>query len=166
MADPVQTPARGMRRGLRILLVVSLALNLAVVGVVAGSAFSGRWRDGPPRGFDIALGPLASALDRADRDAIRDQLRASSNGKPRTPREAMSDFREILTLLRSADFDPEVLEDLLIQQGSRSANLRDQAQSALVARIAQMTPEQRIALAGRMEQQLENRQPPPPRPSN
>ena len=59
----------------RIVLVVSLALNVAVIGGVAGLAISGRAADGPPQRFMFDFGPLGRVLDPADRRAIGNALR-------------------------------------------------------------------------------------------
>jgi len=53
----------------RIVLVISLALNLAVVGVVGGFMVRSSGDKGPPRSFDVGLGPIGRALDREDRRA-------------------------------------------------------------------------------------------------
>ncbi|NBT52187.1 MAG: hypothetical protein EBT12_11660, partial [Marivivens sp.] len=62
------TPKSRMRLGLRILLIVSLALNVLVIGVVAGGIMKGR-SPGPFGGFDMTIGPFAEALGDDDRRA-------------------------------------------------------------------------------------------------
>ena len=65
---PVPPAASG--KGLRIALGISVALNLLVVGLVAGALL----RDGDPRARmvrDLDFGPFTEALSPRDREALR-----------------------------------------------------------------------------------------------
>ena len=79
-----------MSRGWRIVLILSLALNVAVIGAVAGLALR-VGRDGPPARYDLALGPIGQALSSEDKRAVGRELRrnpALRDGRPRADRVA------------------------------------------------------------------------------
>lgn len=156
MDDPV-TPSRGSSRLMRIVLVLSLALNLAVVGIVAGVAVSGRLGGPAPRSVDFGLGPVSQALDPAERRAIRQALRregALRNLDLRARAEAM------IAALRADPFDRAALELLLDEQAARIGQLQGAAQEAFLDQIAAMTPERRAAFAERLMEAFRERRAP------
>lgn len=150
MADDRQTKP-GPSRLWRIVLVGSLALNLAVAGLVVGAAVSGRFGDRPPRSFDFGLGPVALALDPAERRAIGGAMRrdgALRAGDPRRNAAAM------VAALRAEPFDPDQLQDLMTAHNNQVATLQRKALAALMDQIIAMSPERRAAFADRLQQEL------------
>lgn len=156
MADRAE-PGRGTSRLTRIVLVISLALNLAVVGLVVGTALSGTFGDRPPRSFDFGLGPVARALEPDERRAIGAALRRDAGLRDMNLRGRAQDM---IAALRAEPFDPEVLQSLLAAQRAHTARLQDAAQAALLDQIVQMTPERRAAFADRMEEAFSRDRPP------
>ncbi|HEV8033419.1 periplasmic heavy metal sensor [Yoonia sp.] len=148
MAEDKSPQARPSRLW-QIVLVLSLALNLAVVGVVVGSAASGRWGDGPPRSFDLGLAPIARALEPQERRAIGRKLREDRSLRDFDLRDRVN---RVVTALRADPFDPDVLRALLAEQSERITAVQATAQEVVVEQIIAMTPERRRAFA---EQVLE-----------
>ena len=73
MTEPSQTRPR-TRRGIKIVLSLSLAINLLILGAIGGAMLNGG-PDGPIRDRvdlvrTLGLGPLGRALDRDDRNQI------------------------------------------------------------------------------------------------
>lgn len=130
----------------RIVLAVSLALNLGLIGFGVGGALSGRAGDGPPARYSIALGPIGQALSREDRRAIAREL-GGKIGK-RTARNAQ--LREMVDLLRAEPFDPDALRTVLQNQTHNTLEVANAAQDAFVARIASMTIAERTLIADRI----------------
>lgn len=152
---PPATPAQPvMRRGLRWLLIGSLALNLGVVGIVAGALLSGRDGGGPHRGIDLALGPFARALAEDDRRAVMRDLR--HNGRLQLPsrEDRRQDLAQLATILRAEPFDPVGMAAILDRQRDRALAGQATTQEVLIARIAAMTPAARVAFADRLEAEL------------
>ncbi|MFE3837119.1 periplasmic heavy metal sensor [Pseudogemmobacter sonorensis] len=120
--SPPSVPAAARTRGwVRIVLAVSLALNLAVVGLTAGIAL----RHGGPQdrggGQDFGLGPLARALPVEERKALR---RGFIDNHPELAKgtEALkADFDRLLAILRSESLDPAALDAALAQIALRNA---------------------------------------------
>ena len=142
------------RRLWRVVLVVSLALNLLVLGLLAGAAL----RDGSPRGprgFDLSLGPIGQALDRSDRRAIAASLRRNPDLRPLRRSEMRPGLDEVDAVLRADALDEARLRQALARPMDRLRNLQDAAVDALVDRIAAMSPTERAALADRIASEVD-----------
>ncbi|QFU09739.1 hypothetical protein PARPLA_00698 [Rhodobacteraceae bacterium THAF1] len=127
----------------RFVLIGSLALNLAVAGVVLGQVFDGPDRDRGPRMGGPAA-PLVRALDKPDRQALVDDLRAG----PRGPRGR--GLESVLEALRAIPFDPEALQ-IAFAEARRIGDARvARTEAALIDRLTQMSPEARDAYADRL----------------
>ncbi len=147
MSD-VSTPKR---RWMPILLVVSLALNLLVIGVVLGTVL--RVKDG-----DRAYGPpglgaaLYHALPKDDRKALRGEL---SGKRGDGARQRKKDFQEIVEALQTVPFDPETVRALLAQQGAAIADLQDTLHDRWLEQITAMSDEERATYAERLEKVIQ-----------
>lgn len=130
----------------RIILVVSLCLNLAFVGLLAGVAFSGKVRGGPPPRMSFGLGPVTEALDRSDRRAIASAVRDQVGSRP----FQRQDLQTLIDALRQSEFDAVALRDVLRAQSERTNEVVTAAQDAFVDRVAQMSPEDRAEFADRL----------------
>ena len=135
---------------IRIVLVVSLALNLTVIGAVAGLAVSGRGNDGPQQRMYFQFGLLGRVLDRSDRRVISDMMRR--NGPRPMSRDAMKlQVVEIARTLRADPFDPVALTGLIGTLRDHSARVQQNAQMVFVAHLAAMSAAERAKLADKLE---------------
>lgn len=141
-------------RGLRLALVASLALNVLFVGLAVGAALNWRSDGGPPRSYDLSVGPLGRALEPEDRRAIAQALRDRARIRPpsRSDREAMA--REVVRLLREDPFDLDSFADLLSAQRSFGQEVQAAAQAVFAERIAGLSAQERADFADRVEGQL------------
>jgi uncharacterized membrane protein len=105
----------GTRRGLKIALAVSVALNLAVAGLVAGAWVKGGPGHVMPR--DLSFGPFSEALNAEDRRALRKALLDRAPGFRDARKAAQAEFTALLAALRASPFDPAAA------QSSRPAGL-------------------------------------------
>ncbi|WP_062762350.1 periplasmic heavy metal sensor [Falsirhodobacter sp. alg1] len=148
-------------RTLRIALAVSVALNLAVAGIVAGAVL----RDPPRRDGErsFVFGPFDAALSVDDRRAIRNAFRAQ---KPEL-RTAMTDMQkemeQISAILRTEPYDAAAIDKIFARQQARGAWIMGQGQRLLSERLAAMTPEERADFADRLEAGRKQPAPPPRR---
>jgi hypothetical protein len=145
----------------QIVLVCSLALNLAVVGIIVGSFASGRFGDGPPRSFDLGLGPISRALAPHERREVGRSLRQDRVMRDFDLRGRVSGM---VDALKAEPFEPETLLMFLFEQNAQMAEVQSEAQDALLATISQMTPERRVEFADQLMQELKkvrSRQPNP-----
>ncbi|MCF6445108.1 periplasmic heavy metal sensor [Nereida sp. MMG025] len=154
--DPIPD-ARG-KSWLKVVLVVSLALNLLVVGVIAGGAIAGRKGDDPradrrteaPSGFMA----ITRALPKQDRRAIGQQLRSLRQQDTRDPQTRARRDAQIAAwvgLLEADVFDLETARGLASDQVAAAQTRRARAQDVALDYIAQMPPEARQAVADRLK---------------
>jgi uncharacterized membrane protein len=161
---------------MRLLLVASLAVNLAVLGIVGGTMFThhNRGHDGgrdmprvaernssgpdAARMRDVAraermltLGPYGSALDVSDRLAIAEAFRARSGGAKQGFREMRESFEATLTLLRAEPFDADALRARIDDQNDFFATRQALSHDLFLARLSEMAPDERAAFADRLE---------------
>ncbi|SLN37474.1 hypothetical protein AQS8620_01375 [Aquimixticola soesokkakensis] len=161
------TPPKRRLRWRRGVLAVSLALNLAVVGLVAGAVLRGP----PDRDVsggrmmgarDIGFGPYLAALDDSDRKTIgRDFVRRV--GSPSQMRTRIEDhFSEVLGALQREPFAPEVFEAALDSQLDELRAWQAAGVQSLVAHVDSMSEAQRVDFTARLESVIAN----PPRDLN
>ncbi len=157
MADQNGKP----RRLWQIVLVCSLALNLAVAGVVVGVVASGRIGDGPPRSFDLGVGPVARALAPQERRAVGRSLRQDRALRDVDMRARVD---RMIAVLRADPFEPDDLRAVLAAQSAEMSQVQARAQDALLVVIAAMTPERRAAFAQDLSEQRSQARARLPRP--
>lgn len=149
MSGPIQQPPR-TARWVRVLLALSLALNLLVLGAVGGAlTMRGKWQ-GHARVAGFSGGPLTRALVPEDRRRIGQEIRAAydTGALPRVDRAAA--LEALVADLRAVPFDPQaVAAELDDRQIRLEAHFR-MAQRLLLDRLTQMTDAERAAFADRL----------------
>ena len=156
MADHDIPKAPRMKLWLRAVLFASLALNLAVVGVVAGAI----WRHGDDdnrRGARADRVSLAyiRALSDADKRAIRDTMRAQMPDRADRRAQVRDSFAPVLGALRQDTVDRDVLAGLFQAQFTQAEEGQRLARGVMLDRLAAMPAPERRAFADRVEQELE-----------
>lgn len=144
---PPQPPAPRSRRLWRVVLVVSLALNVLVAGVVVGGAI----RAVGPGGGPVPTGPgdmrgLWRALPDDSRGALREQVRAGQpeRGDRRARAEqARRDGIQIIGAIEAEPFDPAALVAVLEAQRQRQDALRRSTTEAFAAQVGRLSAAQR-----------------------
>lgn len=145
------------RRRFRILLGLSLALNLLVVGIVAGAVWrsggdrDGRWHRAPPSLQNYAE-PYVRALPRAERRALHKAIRQSHPQSGRAARREA--YAAMLAALRAEPFAPDAVEGILKAQRDRVVSVQSAAQAQWMASVMAMSPAERAAYADRLEERL------------
>jgi len=157
MTTPLETPKR--RRWVMPLLFTSLAVNLLIIGLVAGAFLS---PDGPrkpgnenQRAIRGVLGePFFQALPRDERRAmVRDII--GNRDQFREGRDALRQRVEsFLAELRSESFDRTEVERLLGQQRDAALRRQNFGETLLLDRLEAMTAAERSAYADALEARL------------
>ena len=147
------TDRQEMRPGVpgwvKIVLALSLALNLLVVGIVAGVWWRGAPHDHPRLAGARGGMALIAALDRAERRDIFRELRRSG-GLDRSG--ARLDAAEVLAALRAEPPQIDRLGALIDAQSARGQARQVRMRDALLARIGEMSAEDRRRYADRLEE--------------
>ena len=147
------TPAtKPVSRLTRIVLVISLGLNLAIIGTIGGIAVSHALHDGPRGGArELGFGPFSAALSPADRKAMFDSFR-SQNTNFLAQRQAMrADFDTLLAALKANPYDSAAVEAVMTRQKARTDERLALGQKLLMERIVAMSPADRAAFADRLQ---------------
>lgn len=148
---------RSMRLWLRTVLFVSLALNLAVIGLAAGFLLRGP----PERGIrdrDPAA-PYTRAFSEDQRRELWHELRrgfrdARDSEEEDGRRDVLSEYRAALNLLRATPFDAEAFRAIIAEQSDRSAQRRKRGEAVLTGYVMSMTDAERAQYADRLESEL------------
>lgn len=157
MADkkPEAETGAGAGRWTKAVLVLSLALNLFVIAVVAGSVFGHHRWHGPHGGVsDVGVGLFTEVLTPKDRAALRDAFVAAAPGFRDQRRDAREDFAELAEALRQEPWDPALVDALVARHGARITGRIDLGRQLLSERLAQMSAGERAALADRIDDRL------------
>lgn len=159
MSDAENTPKRAAPRWVKAALVVSLAVNLAVAGMVAGAVLRhGPW--GGTRPHSMATERPGSAyvraLSREDRRAIWRAMHAERKPETRARRaERMrADFDAMLRALRAKPYDPQQVQEIMTRQMQAGLARQKLGQRFMQDRLARMTPQERAAYADRLQEVL------------
>ncbi len=153
-----ETPNTKPRRWLMPVLIVSLALNLLVAGVVVGSWLS---PDGSRKGGDEqrairgVLGePFFRALPADQRRTMLGEI-AGNRDAFREGREALRErFESFLAALRAETFDRTEAKRLLGEQRQAAVRRQNLGEALLLDRLEAMTAAERAAYADALEKRL------------
>lgn len=131
-------------RRLRIVLAVSLAANLFLVGLLVGT---GLFRDRPRGPRHAAFSQAVEQLDPADADALRALMRTEAEqARPRV-QALRAARREVEALMSRPDYDPAAVRSAMTQVRIEETALRDNLDAALIEFAGRLDPEERAAVA-------------------
>ncbi len=153
MADETKAPV-AKTRWVKYLLILSLGLNLAVVGLVGGHILRGA-PDRPARP-DHEIGALGlrlyyHALDEDHRQALNAAVK-DRRGQFHAGRAALQAHRLALAeTLEAVPFDASAVQQILAQQGEYVRGNVKVGHDLLIERIVAMSPEARAAMAARLK---------------
>lgn len=158
-------------RGWKIAVVVSLVLNLFLIGALAGGAVVA-WRAmadrSPTRGeAERPYGAAARELPPAERRVLRQSLRGAAFDARPDLRKARELRREAVRLAAAEDFDRGAVEALLAQARAAELSGRVRVEQGVLDALSEMEREEREIVApmlmrGRTGAGGRDRAPPPP----
>ncbi len=134
---------------IKILLLASLGLNLAVIGVLVGLAGKPAR---PPRNIraqDI-VAALTFALPEEQRKLMRQTLIAHRRSFEAEHRSPIAVRREFVDALSSEPFDITAFDRILARERDQFISLGNVAYETLLGIVKNMTPEERQAFAQRL----------------
>lgn len=151
-------PTSKTPRWLRWVLVLSLAFNLMVVGIVGGWMLTGdkHARHRPPRLEQIG-GPLTRALSHEDRSAIGREVRQLYRDKPEGRSAQTALMETLVSELRSDPFDREAVTARMAEQRDFLNDRLALGQTLLIDRLETMDAADRAAYADRLADVLKRR---------
>lgn len=155
--DPGTAPTRSPL-WMRVTLVVSLALNLLVIGIVAGAVATRDGRNDGQRTLGAArdLGPVPFivALEPEDRRGLARSLRGEASSLRQNREELRTRFEALLSALRADPFDAVAVAGLLGEQRAVGARRQEIGERLLLDHLAAMSLDERRAYADRLDKSL------------
>lgn len=151
----------GSPRWVKSLLVVSLGLNLLVVGVVAGAFFKHRKypeldRHAPETRMilDLGLGPFMNAFAPDQRRDLGRTLRRELGNPDMSRTELAGELTTLLDVLRATPFDLSAFEKVIDRQRVRLNARSTAGRAVLLEAVAAMPDAERARFADRLERSL------------
>lgn len=143
---------------IRIILFLSLAANLLVVGLVAGAVLR-HDRDGwadrhRPNLRELGYGPYGQALSQADRREISRAMNNRSGDLKANRAAFRKQVTTLLDALRARPFDPELVQSVIVNQQEKLFERQEIGRQLLLDRIKAMDNRERAAFADRLERSL------------
>lgn len=153
MADT--NPIKKRRNWIRITLVLSLALNLLVAGLVIGALLHGpRDRDRNPALRDLGYGPFVAALPRGDRDEMHQAMTREAEAFRANRDQMRAMFEGFLGALRAQPYDPDALRRIVMDQQTKVAERQELGRELLLDRINAMDAAERVTYADALDRSL------------
>lgn len=154
MSEPMK---RG--RGVKIALALSLAVNLAVAGLVGG-AMLGQGMRGDGGMSDLralGLGPFVRALPREDRRDLRERVTAAGIDMRAERRAIGQSLRDLEAALRTENFDRNRADRAFATSRASVVSLQEAGHAALLDQIESMDTGDRRALADTLSEIMQRR---------
>ena len=146
-------PQPRLGRRLKIVLAVSLALNLLFVGLIAGAAFRFGGKGGPQGpSMQSYAAPYMRALPREQRKAMNQTMRAEGLMPSRAERGKF--YQDVLGALRAETFDPASIMVAMGKQRDVVSGVQTAAQDAWLKVVSDMSPAERLVYADALEERL------------
>ena len=148
------------RRWIGPLLIVSLGLNLLVIGAAVGLYV--KWpRDQFAVGHQFfgaaGLGVISGSLGERHRKSIRNELMERGLKLHQLRQQADANAADLISLLRDDPIDPVGLEAYFEAQRNQALRMLEDGHDLIVPRILGMTPEERHEFADGIEHRLGER---------
>jgi uncharacterized membrane protein len=135
------------RRQFGIILIVSLAANLFLAGLVAGDWIMGRVGPRPPFGPATNFGWMRHAIGSDAEKIIEPVMQQHRDAMRRQMEGVRATRRDVGAALTAEPFDRARLESALARLRSQAAEAQTAFHGTFVDVVSNLTPEQRAALA-------------------
>ncbi|CAB3638567.1 periplasmic heavy metal sensor [Trinickia soli] len=140
-------------RAIKALCIGSLALNIFLLGAIAGGAY--RWfsarHDSPAAvaaaGAPPALRYAAQALSPERQRQFQDALRQARREARPLAQQAREGRREVLRLVAAPQFDRSALDTALENTRAADRRVRERVEAAVAAFVQTLTPAERATFA-------------------
>ena len=141
---------------MKLALILSLATNLAVAGMVIGYSIRG---DGEPerRGPERVIGWIVEMMPEERRDFARAHFADVPELVDAAREERMTHLPAVAAAMQAEPFDPVALDAALDAMFDRRNSSRTLVRERLISLLAELPPAERAAFAERFRERLESR---------
>lgn len=155
-------PLTGNSPFLRRALAVSVAINLAVIGLGIGVAVTGGPEGHGGMVRDLGFGTFDEALRPEDRAALRAGLQAHAGDFRATRQQMQTDMATIIAALRATPFDPNALTKAMVAQGDHLTARLSLGRDLMADFMVALPAQDRLDFADRLESRLRHAHDPDP----
>ena len=146
-----ETKTRRCPLWIKIVLALSLAVNLCIAGLVAGVILRG----GPLAGRAPAMGYAMPYVLALPRDLRREVFGAVRNDDSLPDRRARrEEYRDMINAMRATPFDVAAVEAVLLRQAEGVSRVQAAGQAAWLEAVTSLSDDERAAYSQRMEEAL------------
>ena len=143
MSEQTTPQVKGTPRWIKIALILSVAANLGVAGIIGGAALRApeikRNSIEAPEGVAV----LARAMPQAHQRELRETLR-DRRGDLRPDRQELKNLRDRLVIaLRAEPFDIEAVKLVFAEQRAMLSKLTEAGHDSVIEQIERMSPRDR-----------------------
>ena len=149
--------AKPTTRGLRIAFMASVALNLLLMGLIAGAIARGPGMRHSMMGPDAGFGPLTDSLSREDRRALRERYEALRPDYRAERGKMRDDFLALAQLLSAPVWDQDAAEAILARQGGRATARLQEGRRVFLDFLSDLSPPARLALGTHIRDAMSKR---------
>ena len=153
--EPEQSKTQKPRRLWKVIFVISLALNMAVLGVVVGATW--RFQGGGPHPAAKVLDSgsiYLRALDKKHRRELGRKMRPAGGKTKNSRAEIAQGFEQAIAVLRADPFDSDAFAKVMQGHSSRAEMRMQEARSMLLDHLIGLSAVERSAYADRLEKAL------------
>lgn len=147
--------ARGCPRWIRVILILSLAVNLAIAGVVVGHklrADSKHKRQGADRVIDWMVEMVPEERQDFARKHLSDLPRRLDSERA----ERITHLPEVISAMEAEPFDPDALDVALRSMSEQHHGKRTAFRHSLISLLEVLTPEERASFAENYRERLDS----------
>lgn len=153
--EPEQTKPQKSRRLWKVIFGLSLALNVAILGVVVGATWRSHDDGRRPPALNRDIGSLyLRALGHEHRRELGRKMRPSGKKGKAERAEIAQGFVQAIAVLRAEPFDSDALEQIMQDHSQRSETRMQEAREILLDHLISIGPDERAAYADRLEKAL------------
>lgn len=153
MADVENKVSTG--RWVKVLLAVSLGLNMLVLGAIGARLYTHRGDALQPHNMrEASYGPYSRALSPQDRKIIGEALRREVGSLRENLPQIRETFQALILALQAEDYDRDAVHGLIAEQQAMGLKRQQVGQRLLLERLDSMTVEERRAFAKRLQRTL------------
>lgn len=135
----------------KIVLVLSLGLNLLFLGLIGGAILRDGPQGRPMMVREVDFGSLTEALARDDRETLRRSFQRAAPELRGQRRDVQSDLAELMAVLRAPEFQRDKVEALFARHSERASRRQELGQQLMLDLLVAMPPDDRAAFADRLE---------------
>ena len=153
--DPEQSKIQKPRRLWKVIFVLSLALNVAIVGVVIGATWRFQGSSAQMASKVLDSGSIyLRALDKKHRRELGRKMRPAGGKTKNSRAEIAQGFEQAIAVLRAEPFDSDAFAKVMQGHSSRAELRMQEARSMLLNYLIGLSAVERSAYAARLEKAL------------